>query len=281
MIRLLAKRTSKITVVPGSDKVLFGISLPAGSRLNGLTADIHVWEVDALAQRNVFMYALEGWILPVHDPDSGSTMDTLFDQLVPKDTDVEVLDSDTGASDTSPFFEPGEPDVTQLFDIGLRPERVFHRNEMLSYAKGPLVRWQETETPFARLWCAGDTFQVRIKKNYRVQNPSILVFAFASPSLDDTSSTIPAVLAENEWPRVQYIGEYMQQAMMHMLGLTEAGAETPWVEMSALVLKHLEPDVFETVGGDFATATWHVAANAKIDHSVEGRMADSILSTGR
>ena len=38
------------------------------------------------------MMAVEGWILPVLDPDAGSSFDTLLDTLVPKDTDVEVID---------------------------------------------------------------------------------------------------------------------------------------------------------------------------------------------
>ena len=41
MIRMYARRLSAMQLLAGADKVLFGLSLPSGSRINGIRAEIH------------------------------------------------------------------------------------------------------------------------------------------------------------------------------------------------------------------------------------------------
>ena len=95
------------------------------------------------------MYACEGYILPVMDPDDNSSFDTLWDQLVPKDTDTQVINLDTEVTDTSPFYEPGEADWTALVDVGVKPERVYHRSRLLTMAnKGTSLIFQDNQNPF-------------------------------------------------------------------------------------------------------------------------------------
>ena len=50
-------------------------------------------------------------------------------------------------------------------------------------------------------------------------------------------------ISENEWSRYKYMQETLSYAMQHSIGLTEAGAETPWVDAANLLAKVLEPDV--------------------------------------
>ena len=66
--------------------------------------------------------------------------------------------------------------------------------------------------------------------------------------------------------------------MLHLLGVTEAGAETPWVEAAALLRKHLDPDIFETTGATFISKTWRAAGELKFDHEVEGTLAKALVS---
>ncbi len=281
MIRMFARRLANRQILSGEDRVLIGLSLPSGSRVNNISIEVHCLQTLPIAVEEVTMYAVEGWIVPVLDPDAATQLDTIWDELVPKDTDVETIDLDTGSGDATPFYEPGEPDFSDLMDVGLRPERIYHKNRLLSMANGSIYTFQDNQTPFLPRWVPGDSFRIRIRKNYAIHQPSVLMFAVANPSLDDTSNVSLKAAAEAEWGQTKYIGHVLERALLHLFGVTEAGAETPWEEATALLKKHLEPDVFEAVAASFNPSTWDFTMKAIIDHSVEGRLGQTSISTGR
>ena len=276
MLRMFARRRSHVLVPAAQDRVLFGLSLPPGSRINNIRASIHVMGDTVLAANRAMMYAVEGYILPVLDPDSGASLDTIWDQLVPKDDDVDTIDLDTGAVDGQPFFEPGESSMAEVLDVGLQPEKVFSAHRLITFANGGLRQEEAGVLEFA----ASDVMEVRVRKNYAISQPSALVFALASPMLDDTTATVEAIAAEAEWNRLQFMETVLEQALIKFMGLVEAGAETPWEEAAALLRKHLEPDPYEETAGAWAAETWNVFTNAVIDHSVEGTMGKLQLGTG-
>lgn len=280
MIRMYARRYTSVSSGTNKDTVIFGMSLPSGSRINGINLEVALWATTFHAQNNSGMYAVEGWILPVLDPDAAVEYNVLWDTLVPKDTDAETMDLDVGTADTTPFFEPGEPDFTGLFNVGLTPERIYHREKLLTMSTGALSIFRDPETPFAIEWCPGDYFRIRIRKNYAISQPSVLLFAIANPGLDDTTSTLSAAAAEAEWGQTKFIGHVLERALLHLLGLTEAGAESPWEEATALLKKHLEPDVFEETGGNLVQIDLNVICKGIVDHSVEGRLQQIQVSTG-
>lgn len=280
--RMFARRMSQIAVPASSDQVFAGISLPSGSTINNVNIDVSVLQTTTgLEMIRAVGYAVEGWILPVLDPDLADTYDDIFDALVPKDTDTQVLDLDTVALDTAPFYEPGEANWAELFDVGLQPELVYRRKRVLTAANGSLMNFPDSQSPFTGLWVPGDHFKVKLRKRYAVRQPSVLVFGFASPAFDDTVSTVQTALAEAEWAQVKYIRHVLERAVLHVLGVVEAGAETPWEEATALLQKHLDPDVFEETAATFASVEWTVIADAMVDHSVEGALGNNAISLGR
>lgn len=282
MFRMWSRRLSNLQLSSGSDQVLLGMSLPSDSVINDISGEVSAWNESNLVTTIVTFLAAELWLLPVFDPDAGANFDTLFDQLVPKDTDVETMDLDTGAADTSPFSEPGEVDWSTIFDVGVRPERLYKRSRLLTVQNGgSYYTFQDNQTPFAVKWRAGDNFRFRIKRRLRVRQPSVLVLAMGSPLLDDTSGTLQAAMAENEWPRIKYAQELLRMAMHHVLGLIEAGSETPWEEATALLKKHLEPDVYEETAAAFSGQQFNIAGRWTIDHSVPGELAPAQVSSGR
>ncbi len=282
MLRMFARRSGQAVIPAGQDKVLFGISLPGDSVINNIRAKIHCHESSAgLAAFQSVRYAVEGWILPVLDPDSATTFDNIWDALVPKDTDVLTLDLDTVAGDGTPFFEPGEVDWSDVFDVGLRPERIYHRQRLLSFVNGASFKFQDNQTPFAMRWSAGDYFEINIARRLAVRQPSVLVFGFAAPALDDTTTTLEAALAEAEWAQVKYMEHVLERAMLHVLGVVESGAETPWEEATALIQKHLDPDVREDTAGRFSGGQWEALFEMMVDHSVVGTLEKQQVSTGR
>ena len=63
----------------------------------------------------------------------------------------------------------------------------------------------------------------------------------------------------------------LERAILHQMGVFEAGAETPWEEASSLLRQHLNPDVFEGTAGLFFTQGEYIfTGEASIDHSVTG-----------
>lgn len=280
MQRLLAKRTAQIAVTVGTDQALYGVSVPSGSVIHDIKGDMHYLGL-IKAQAAAVGAAIEGWILPIHDPDAATSFNTLWDTLVPKDTDTEVIDIDTEASDTAPFYEPGEPDWTQMFDVGLRPRKVYGFYDLMTPADGAITVFQDQETPFGIEWIPGRRKKIRVKKNMRVSQHSVLVFGFGQPAYDDTTTQFETALAEDEWNRAKYLKDVIHEAMRHLFGLTEAGAETPWEEATALLKKLLEPDVQEATAGYFASTTFTVAGRLKVDMSVEGELEGFMLSSGR
>ena len=186
-----------------------------------------------------------------------------------------------GASDSNPFWEPGEHELMKMFDVGLRPNRIFHRHRFLSIVSGAAAIFQDNQTPFDTVWIAGDKFTFHRRGRLKVRQPSVLLFGIGSPSLDDTTSTQESALAEAEWPQLKYGSLILERAMTELLGLTEAGSETPWVEATSLLLKHLEPDVFEETSGAFITENYNMMYEMVVDHSVVGEFGKIAISSGR
>ncbi len=254
--RMLARRTFERNISAGVDRVLAGIWLPAKTRVasvRGYSAN-HVVAPQPIGTAS--MASIEGWVLPVIDPDATATMEVHWDTHVPKDTFVDVLDLDTVAQDTSPFFEPGEVYWESIFDIGVQPRRLYHHHWMSTFAHNAVAQNRDPESPFLYEYTPGNTVAFGTGP-FSVMGPSLLVFGGASPNMDRTSTSIAlAALAEEDWGQLQFIDHVLERAQLHLLGLFEAGAETPFEEASALLRSYLDPSVLEETGGVFLPLTW-------------------------
>ncbi len=279
--RLFHRRQIHRSIAAGSDEVVAGLELPSGSVIHDIKMHGTVMSLTLHTMAEICQAALEVWILPVLDPDSGSNFDSLVDQLVPKDTDVDTLDLDTGASDTTPFWEPGEHDFGDLLDVGLRPERLYHRKFQMSVASGNVFTFQDNQSPFGVKYFPGMPYRVQIGRRLAVRQPSVLVGVVASPALDDTTGSAPAMLTEAELAQMKYIDHVLERALLHQLGVVETGAETPWEEASALMKKVLEPDVYEDTAEAWASSTIDFFCTSVVDFSVEGDLGNMTLTSGR
>jgi len=279
MLRMIARRHAQRTLAAAADEVIMGMSLPGGTVVHGINGNIGVSDNTLLAQNNFVAYGCEGWVLPVLDPDAGSSLQTLFDQLVPKDTDVETMDLDTAAADASPFYEPGEIDWSALLDVGLKPKRIYRRLRVFG-AADPAAFWTQNSSNVVQ-WAPRESFSIKVRKTFRVMQPSVLVFAVASPAGDDTTAVEEVALAEANWGQVKYAGDMLRRALLHVFGVVEAGAETPWEEATALLKTHLDPDVFEENATSFIGTAWKVLGQMRVDHSVVGDLELGTVTTGR
>lgn len=285
MLRLVGRRKGqRLLGAAGTDQVLLGISLPSDSVIHGISFRGGVLPSAAtaeLASDVVTQYALEAWMLPIDDPDAPADFDDVWDTLVPKDSDVQTLDLDAETVDTTIFYEPGEMDWQEIFEVGIRPQRLWHHHKTLTMNNTMGIRFVDSQTPFSPKWQLGDEFGFSRKSPIRVMQPSVMLIGAGVPAGDDTTSTVEAPLAENEWPRVKYLGDTLILALQEVLGLTESGAETPWEEAADLLQRHLDPDVMEETAGFWDASLIKVYGELVVDHSVVGTLAINKVDDGR
>ncbi len=281
-MRIIARRTSQILTGSANDTLLFGASFPSETVIHDIRAKMEgVSSLDEVVKASAVAVATESWLLPVLDPDAGESLETILDKLIPKDSDVLTLDMDTGAADTTPAWEPGEHNLGAIFNVGLQPEMLFHRHHFLTMATPGVWLGRDTESPFSVEWIPMFREMMHIGRRLHVDQPTVLVVVIINPALDDTTTTVEVALAENEWARFKFLETVLEQALIDVLNLVEAGAETPWEDAGVLLQKILEPDVFETTAGFFATQAFNVVGEMTIDHSVVGRMKVGTLTSGR
>lgn len=268
----------------GNDEVLIGISLPSETVVHGITfmgGVVTPSDAKELVPTAVHQYALEAWVLPIDDPDATADFDDVWDTLVPKDTAVQTLDLDAESPDTEPFYEPGKVDWQAVFNVGVRPKRLWHHKKILTINNTMGIRWVDSQTPFEPKWQAGDEFSFRTRQSFMVEQPSVLLIGVGIPDGDQTTATVETPLAENEWPRVKYLGDTLLLALQEVLGLTEGGAETPWEEAADLLQRHLDPSVMEETAGFWSADSLKFYGDMVVDHSVTGTLNIGTVTTGR
>lgn len=278
-ITLKGERHAQVLTGSNSDTVLLAFDLPAASVLQEVSASIHLVGVNAAIEREqACMYAVAAYLIELEDPDTNADYEDIWDRFVPKYTDIDVIDLDTIGTDTTPFWEPGEANFDEIFDMGDMPTKLFMRRKMLTFASpgNGGIRFQPAETPFEPQWMAADTFSIKINKSVRVRAPSVFIVSIGNPALDDTANT-RFHLGEADWGQIQYVEMTLERALVDQLGLIEAGAETPWEESSDLLRRHLAPDVFEATAGAFIAMPFNIFAQLQFSHTVPGTMDFSVV----
>lgn len=279
-MRLFGRRYSMISVGSGSDDVLVGYPLPQGGQLNNVHLEIHALAGEGVLASSAVLYGVSGFVIQVPDPETAILFDTIWDNFVPKDVAESsgAFDLDTDAADATAEFEMGEPDITAIFDmVPNQPLEIFRRRRILTVARGMLA--YETVDAGADLWTPGEFFSTRIRRNVRVASPSVILIGFSSPLLDVTTNTRESTPSENQWAWLQYLEMGLEQAFIHLMGLVESGAETPWEEAGAFVASLLERAAVEDTAGSFTPRAWTVYTSATFDVTVPGSMSQKILTS--
>lgn len=278
--RMKARRTFQRNVVADSDDVVAGVWLPAKTKVNSVRGYAS-FTAGQQALGVAVMGALEGWVLPVEDPDTAQTMEVVWDLFVPKDTGANVLDLDTATQDTTPFFEPGEVYWESIFDIGAQPRRLYHQHFMSTIGHNAISVNRDPATPFLYEYLPGKVVRFGTGP-FRVDGPSLLVFGAAAPLMDVTSASAALdALAEEDWGQLMFIDHVLERAQLSLLGLTEATAETPWEEAVVLLRTYLDPIVLEETAGSFLGINWSVKGEMQVEVEVQGTMPKSLIDTGR
>jgi hypothetical protein len=265
-------------IVSGADGVIAACPLPAQGKLNNVSLNIQ-GITSSISPLQAVMYGISGFVVPVMDPDAASSVDLLWDTLIPKDVEssAAAFDLDTAAAETSPEFEWGEVDLEHILDIGGAPVEIFQRRGLLTYA-GAQSRGFESGSPDT--WIPTISINAKVKRNVVVEVPSMVLFGFSNPVLGDTTASPPTSPTETQWPILTYLEDFLVDAVKQWVGLTETGAESPYEEAAAFIADYIEPDAFEETAGAFQSNSWSVFSKCTFDVTVPGSVNVGPLGSG-
>lgn len=279
-MRIFGRRGSFNRVTAGTDQVVAEYPLPSGGKLNNVDLEVHVIGIEETSIRTLNAYGLTGFVVPVVDPDAATSVQTIWDTLIPKDLDAGsgVFDLDTLAVDTTPEYELGELDLSAVFElVGLKPREIFRRRKRISVASNSTGF--ENQAAATDDFTPVDFFTTKVRGNVSVQRPSMVLFGVSSPDMTQTTATVPTAPSETQWMLLQYLEQAVENMLMFVAGLIETGAETPYEESSAFVAQLLEATLFEEVATGFNPQSWDVFTFATFDISVPGRMQLGTISS--
>lgn len=271
---------SAIDVATNTDRVMVGYPLPSDGVLNSVHLNCHVIGPQGLEWQMAAFYGISGFVIPVLDPDNGASFDAIWDAQVPKDEALAAggFDIDTAAADTDPLWEIGTPNMAAVMElIAGKPQEIFKRRKMLSVASPGSQFIRIDAAPDEHMLI--DQFSTRVGKRVRVKQPSVVLFGLSSPDTLRTATTVKTIPTEAEWSLLQFLEVALENAFMSLVGLTEAGAESPYEESLAFIAELIEDIVLEDAAGSYAPATWRCFTNATFDISVPGRIAIGTLSS--
>ena len=275
-MQVIGRRASHRVVAPGSDEVLIGYPLPALGSFNSLHVDCRIIGPEDQSFLTAHIYGASAFILPVLDPDSGALFQDIWDAQVPKDVELSAggFDIDTAALDTTPEFEIGTPDPSAFMKLGQGQNMEMFRRRTLVTVHGNPV---SAATPDAYLPL--DRFNTDIRRHVEVDSPSVFLLGLSAPDTASTTQSERTIPTEIQWTLLQYLEVTLEQAMMNFIGLTEAGAETPYTESMAFIASLIEEDVFEESANAFAASAWNAFTLATFNISSQGSVDVGVLTS--
>lgn len=280
---IVGRRLMYRQTVVGTDEVIAHYPLPKGCEVRQIDLQSHLIsteeEVDV---RSVVFYGMAGYVVPVLDPDTPeTTVDLLWDQMIPKDVDISsgFFDIDTQAVDTNPEFEFGGPvDPAGLFGVAINePLEIFRRRKMISVASSP-AGYQQVAAA-VDVWLPMEHFATKIKRRVKAMRHSHIMFGVSAPLTTNTTITLKAGINEQEWLLMTYMETFLEKAWISMIGLVEAGAETPYVDIANFVAELLEDTAHEDVAGGFKAVAWNVFTSSTFQVEVPGRFEVGAISS--
>lgn len=263
----------------GADSVLCSWPLPKESILTSVKGECHVIPQSDISVLNYVMYGVEGWIVQSTNAADFQDQNTLWDTAVPKDdSGDDDLDIST-TEDVTSFIEAGEVTPSQLFDQELLgPKRVFQREKMLSFANAPSGFKDATPDTYI----PGDQFDIDITTRYKVQRQSGLLFAFGAPDFlaavdNDVVPQLGGLATNASMYALRFLGNFLDNAMVSLIGLEEAGAETPYVEILDFIEELLEKVNVGSAGGSWFAVNWSAGMRATAQITVPGFLRHNAL----
>lgn len=278
-MRVICRTLSQRIVTGGVDDVVAHLMMPEGTVLHRVWLNQHIIgsEETGIHKANIFFSA--GFVVPVPEPDSALSIDTLWDNIVPKDSALSVgsEDRDTETLDASGLYEMGLVNPSEIIDGGTQLRRFFKRKSFMTAVTSKLLVPASTVAAF--VWFPHDNYKVEMAPKIRASVPSMAMIGSGTPLLTSTTSTVPTSPTSQEWSTIRFIEEALRNAFIHLLNFVESGAESPYDTIAAIIADVLEPTVHEETAGAFESGTTAVFTEATWDFSVEGTFEQQTLNS--
>ena len=246
---------SQNLVTAATDRVISHAQIPSECALINVWGETHIIASAPMSSQFAMVYGMDGFVVSDTDPGGIDTINDIWDFRVTKDDDFSGgLDIDSFDSDPNPVYEPGEPNISNLMglDVNESDKRFYKRRKMVTFAnsKGGFI----DGTP--DLYLPTDLARVRSRKRVVTELQSYAMIGVSAPAMDDVTVTSPSTFGtEAAWMGIKYVNIILEQAFIDLVGLTEAGAETPWEDAALLLEDYLEPTVIEQTAGSFNATT--------------------------
>ena len=270
-------------VASNSDAVIAWGAIPAGGKFGGATVRGAIVGGEERSILTAMVYGMSAYVIPVLDLNTlDSTPDTTWDNQVPKDDDVAegALDFELDSADTTPDIEVGPSNLSMLVGAKTGPAKLFRFERVVTFADAPSGFVQavpDTYVPLAR-------YAFRVKKEVRVEVPSVVLMAVSSSLLSIATSFVGSLYEwapsnAQSWMQLQYLGDALERTAPFLTGVVEAGAESPYQEAAELVARMVE-QAYEDGDGAFATQTIQAFTATTMSIEVPGYMRIGRVSGG-
>lgn len=226
-------RFCNVSVAAGTDQGLLAWAVPEDGVVHSVKATGKMATSLPLGIANVCAYAVDGWLFQIPNDFMESAVNAILDGVIPKYTGALSFDFDTETADAAPGYEPGEirNDILAQSD---GPQHIYQRRKFLGFADGVQyhVKTEHTEHE----WFPRDRFSLERAGPMLARGMSGMAFICSSPNNDALTSETKLMptfggTAKSEWAWLKYLDEALDLAVVAMLGLTETGAETPYVDL--------------------------------------------------
>ncbi len=281
------KRWFNGTAAPGTDQGLCSFPIPDGGSLVQQQGVMKILTVTAIDIADAAIYGVEGWLLQTEDPSTDFLdHDALWDSFVPKPVAGSAAALDTSnAADATAAQEPGQVSITQIFDQEiLSPERIFSREEIIALPDAPIgFKPGSPDT-----WFPTDSFRIHSNKGFRAGGGDMaLVWGLSAPDLvgiatqnDDIMPGFGGSASTNGFYVMKFFNEFMDKALVDLVQLSEAGAETPYEDIMQWLVTMLERPGEISGAGAFTAVSWNALGKITCGIKVPGEFEHRSIGPG-
>lgn len=283
--QIISRQLIASTVAANNDQVMAFLPMPPGSKLNNVWLDVSVITDSSMAIQSAALYGFSGFVVDVDDPDTRHTYDSLWDRMITKDVaeGFDILSIDTATASNAPEFEPGKIDLFQVFGDNLVGNmQIYQKREFLTFAKKPITYDTSNDS-----FVPSDAFKVHVTRGPRVSRPSVAMFAFSAPAVDQTQSFtedassggLDLTPTEQEWIFTMYCDVFLYDMWKHLIGITPGASVDPFNDVSAWFAKLMEDKMWENSTGLIIPKNYYVHCKATWDMSVIGKPGKTTLTS--
>lgn len=239
-LQIISRQLVARAVAINEDEVIAYVPMPTGTKLNNVWLDVSIMGgVQSIWGSH--MYGVSGFVVNVDDPDTSQEYDDLWDKVIQKDLpwayDTADLVLDTGVDLNDPEFEPGAWDLEAVFGTEMLGNmEIFRRRELISYAKRP-IGFHTSADLASQFYTPVDHFKTHIRGGPTVREPSVGIFGFSAPAMDNTRATLQNTPTAKEWIMQQYAQVFLYDAWKFLMGMSGSAGYDKAAEWFAQLLE--------------------------------------------